>query len=73
MAIGKLCTIGDSAGTVIHQQNLQQLGWFKGDQLQQKVVGNTLVITNLTERAVRPVQKRKDYGNGFTRSARRPR
>jgi antitoxin component of MazEF toxin-antitoxin module len=73
MKIGKLCTIGDSAGAVIHQQHLEQLGWFRGDQLQQAIEGDTLVLRNLTKRAVRPRYTRKEFGDGVTRTTRRAR
>lgn len=64
MKIGKLCTIGDSSGIVITRDNLEQLGWFRGDQLAQEVIGDSLVVKNLTPRTVRPIKTRKEYGNG---------
>ena len=70
MKIGKLCTIGASKGVVITRDHLEQLGWFKGDQLQQVVIGNELVIRNLTERSVRPVVTAKEWGDGKLRGAR---
>lgn len=71
MNIGKLCTIGDSEGVVIHRAHLKQLGWFKGDQLAQEVQGSELVIRNLTEHVVRPIRARKGFGNGKLAGARR--
>lgn len=73
MKIGSLCTIGDSAGVVIRQENLHTLGWFKGDQLVQQVEGDALVVRNLTKRLVRPMRTRKDFGNATVRRALRPR
>lgn len=71
MKIGKLCTIGDSAGIVIPRRNLEVLGWFKGDQLTQSIEGGALVVRNLTQRIVRPVRTRKEYGDGRLSSTQR--
>jgi antitoxin component of MazEF toxin-antitoxin module len=70
MKIGKLCTIGDSKGMVIPRDHLAQLGWFVGDQLEQAVVGNALVIRNLTTRRVRPVRTPKEWGDDKLSGAR---
>lgn len=70
MKIGKLCTIGDSKGIVIPREHLNQLGWFKGDQLEQVVMGNELVVRNLTPRTVRPTVTAKDWGDAKLRGAR---
>jgi antitoxin component of MazEF toxin-antitoxin module len=71
MKIGKLCTIGDSAGIVIPRANLEVLGWFKGDQLTQSIEGGALVVRNLTQRTVRPVRTRKEFGDGRLRGSQR--
>jgi antitoxin component of MazEF toxin-antitoxin module len=73
MKIGKLCTIGDSVGIVIPRANLEVLGWFKGDQLAQEIEGGALVVRNLTQRTVRPVRTRKEFGDGVTSNAVRAR
>jgi antitoxin component of MazEF toxin-antitoxin module len=73
MKIGKLCTIGDSAGIVIPRANLEALNWFRGDQLAQEIHGDALVIRNLTKRTVRPIRTRKEFGDGSLRSAARVR
>jgi antitoxin component of MazEF toxin-antitoxin module len=70
MKIGKLCTVGDSTGIVIARDHLEQLGWFKGDQLQQVVLGDELVIRNLTERSVRPARTPKEWGDDKLSGAR---
>lgn len=71
MRMGKLCTIGDSKGLVIHQAHLEQLGWMKGDHLEQVILGNELVIRNHTPHLVRPVHKRKEYLNGVISGVRK--
>jgi hypothetical protein len=73
MKIGKLCTVGDSKGIVVHSANLKQLGWFLGDQLAQEIHGDALVVRNLTQRTVRPSVTRKEFGDGTIRSAQRTR
>jgi antitoxin component of MazEF toxin-antitoxin module len=70
MAIGKLCRIGDSKGVVIPREHLNQLGWFQGDHLEQLVIGDGLLIRNLTPRSVRPSVTPKDWGDGKLRGAR---
>ena len=71
MKIGKLCTIGDSKGVVITREHLERLGWFQGDHLTQEIMGDTLVIKNLTERTVRPISTRKAWGDGKLRTTQR--
>jgi bifunctional DNA-binding transcriptional regulator/antitoxin component of YhaV-PrlF toxin-antitoxin module len=62
--VGKLTTVGDSVGVVVPRQYREQLGWFKGDQIMQAVVGNTIVLSNVTQHFARPVLHRGGYGNG---------
>lgn len=71
MKVGKLCTIGDSSGMVIPRENLQKLGWLKGDHLGQQIIGNQLIVSNLTPHTVRLVRTRKAQGNGTVRSTQR--
>jgi len=61
--VGKLCTVGDSTGVVVPRQYREQLGWMKGDQIAQAIVGNTIVLSNVTQRLTRTFVARKEYGD----------
>lgn len=64
MKVGKLCTIGDCIGVVVPAQYRNQLGWIKGDQIAQQIVGNTIVLHNVTQHMMTLTMTRKEYGDG---------
>lgn len=57
-------------GIVVPRQYREQLGWFKGDQIMQAVLGDTIVLSNVTQHLTRPVLHRQEYGNAKASGAR---
>lgn len=68
--VGKLTTVGDSMGVIVPRQYREQLGWFKGDQIAQQVLGDTIVLHNVTQRLTRPIVTRREYGDAKAEAGR---
>lgn len=71
MKVGKLCTIGECVGVVVPAQYRKQLGWLKGDQIAQEILGNTIVLHNVTQHMMTLTTHRKAYGDGAANPSRR--
>ena len=67
MKLGKLTTVGMSAGVVIPRPYLALLGWMKGDYIVQEVRGEELVLRNANPHKVSITHTRQEYGTGRRR------
>jgi len=51
-------------GVLLPKGELAALGWWQSDNLTVERRDNELVLRNLTQRTVRPIHVRKEYGDG---------
>lgn len=57
--------MGDSLGVIIHKKTLRAAGWWQSDFVMQNVVDGKIVIENITQKKVRPIHTRADYGDNL--------
>jgi antitoxin component of MazEF toxin-antitoxin module len=60
----RLRKVGNSMGVLLPKGELAALGWWQSDNLTVERRDNELVLRNLTQRTVRPIHVRKEYGDG---------
>jgi antitoxin component of MazEF toxin-antitoxin module len=68
MHVGKLTRLGNSMAVVVTGPSLRHLGWFQGDQIEQRVENGRLVLKNITQQPVKAKRKRGEFDDASAHS-----